>query len=151
MSSPESPVPTPEQSPPTPEKESDPLSTGEHQALGSSGRRDLIQAFDRLVAPLERILSHMHEHSRRQKRIEILWAMAVVVLIVATVYQVRLTNKMNAMERGLAAVSDVAVSTESKVSATEKKVDEVKVAASSAASAVASVAASQSVLSQQLK
>jgi hypothetical protein len=103
-------------------------------------RKDVIEALDRLVGPLDRILLLMEEHTVGQKHMRIgqerthdaqkkmflVTGIITLLLALAIGYQLQLTKKLGELEVQMGAVVKTGESTGGKLAETEKKVDDVK-------------------------
>jgi hypothetical protein len=90
----------------------------------SSGEKGIVESVDRLVRPLDQILLLMQAHVRAQRLLITATALVATMVIVAAVYQFRLTSKIGQLEEKLTSMSRVGEETKSKLAETEKKVDE---------------------------
>lgn len=89
-----------------------------------SGDKGIVESVDRLVKPLDQILVLMHAHVRAQRILITATAIVATMVIVAAVYQFRLTSKIGQLEEKLGLMSKTGEETKSKLAETEKKVDE---------------------------
>lgn len=90
----------------------------------SNGEKGIVESVDRLVKPLDQILVLMQAHVRAQRLLITATALVATMVIVAAVYQFRLTSKIGQLEDKLTSMSKTGEETKSKLAETEKKVDE---------------------------
>lgn len=95
-------------------------------AAPNEHRHTLIEAVDCLVEPLDEILILMRSHARAQRLVLAAIALVATVAVITVVYALRLTSKIEDVERRLDDMAKTSADAQHKAASVEKKIDNVE-------------------------
>lgn len=107
-----------------------PSSTGDERRRA---HKDIVDALDRLVSPLDQVLTLMQRHADDQQKIlasqrRILFATAIsaALILASAAHQLRLVGKISLLEAEIALVKKTGEESSGKLTDAQKKLDETK-------------------------
>lgn len=89
-------------------------------------RKDLVEALNGIVDPLDKILALMQGHQTNQARLMRLSIAVAIIVLCAAAYQWKTTSVLARLEQQLLVVGKTGEETKGKLAETERKVDETK-------------------------